>query len=149
MSTHDIRPITAAETRPLRHAILRPHQPPEALVYQGDDAPQTFHAGAFHEGRLVGIASVTPNPCPRAELPAPWQLRGMATVAELRGQGYGRAMILRCIEHIVANDGATLWCNGRVTAEGFYTGLGFQVISEEFVTDTGPHYVFTRALRPS
>lgn len=146
MLEHDIRAITAAETRPLRGAILRPHQPPEQLVYFGDDRPEAFHAGAFHDGRLVGIASVTPNPWPGADWPAPWQLRGMATAPEVRGRGYGKAMIMACLEHIAAHGGRTLWCNGRTTALPFYHACGFAPIGDEFITDTGPHYVLWRAV---
>lgn len=139
-----IRPITAAETRPLRQAILRPHQRIEELVYRGDEAPDTLHAGAFHEGRLVGVASVSHNPCPRADFPTPWQLEGMATTPEVRGMGYGRALIEACLAHIAAHGGQTIWCNGRTSAAGFYTTLGFQPSGEEFVTQTGPHYVLWR-----
>lgn len=146
MVTHDIRPITAAETRPLRQALLRPHRRLDELVYQGDDALEALHAGAFLGDTLVGIASVTPNACPAADLPRPWQLRGMATAPELRGKGYGRALIERCLEHIAAHGGEALWCNGRVSATGFYTAMGFAIISDEFGTETGPHYVFSRLL---
>lgn len=146
MEPHDIRPISAAETRPLRHALLRPHQPAERLVYPGDDAPQTLHAGAFLGGRLVGIASVTPGPSNGAAWPAPWQLRGMATAPEVRGRGYGRALIVACLAHIAAHGGRTLWCNGRTSALPFYRALGFQAHGEEFLSDTGPHYVLWRAV---
>jgi len=146
MNTPDIRRIDAAATRPLRHAILRPHQRPEQLVYPGDDAADTFHAGAFRAGRLLGIASVTPSPFPGADWPAPWQLRGMAVATELRGQGYGRALIAACLAHIAAHGGRTLWCNGRTSALLFYRALGFQPFGGEFVTDTGPHYVLWRGV---
>lgn len=142
MGSHDIRPIDAAATRPLRQAILRPHQTIAELVYLGDDAPDTLHAGAFLQGRLVGIATVAHNQCPRAVLPAPWQLEGMATTTEVRGMGYGRALIAACLDHVAANGGATLWCNGRISAAGFYTRLGFRPVGAEFVTATGPHNVF-------
>lgn len=146
MHTHDIRRISAIETRPLRHAILRPHQPAERLIYPGDDTPESFHAGAFLNGRLVGIASVTPNAHAGAGWPAPWQLRGMAAVPEVRGRGYGRALIAACLAHIAAHGGRTLWCNGRTSAIPFYRALGFATYGEEFVSDTGPHYVLWRAV---
>jgi predicted GNAT family N-acyltransferase len=68
----------------------------------------------------------------------------MATTPEVRGLGYGRALIMACLRHVVAHGGLTLWCNGRTTAAGFYTALGFTRLGEEFVTETGPHYVFFR-----
>lgn len=144
MDRHDIRSISAAETRPLRQAVLRPHQRIAELVYTADDDPETLHVGAFHEGRLVGIATVLRQPCPRAAFVEPWQLEGVATMPEVRGLGYGRAILTRCIAYVAGRGGATLWCNGRTSATGFYVALGFRTIGEEFITATGPHYVFFR-----
>jgi GNAT superfamily N-acetyltransferase len=144
VSDLEVRAISAAETRPLRHAILRPGQHPDQLVYRGDDEPDTLHAGAFRNGELVGIASIARGSCPKAEFPAPWQLRGMATVPEVRGLGYGRALIVAGLAHVAAHGGQTLWCNGRTTAAGFYSVLGFAALGAEFVTETGPHYIFFR-----
>lgn len=144
MKHREVRPISAEETRGLRGTILRPGQRPEQLVYPGDEAADTLHAGAFQGGSLVGIASVSRNPCPRHDFPGPWQLRGMATTPEVRGLGYGRALIAACLAHVAARGGRTLWCNGRTSAAGFYTALGFTAVGEEFVTETGPHYVFVR-----
>src|SRR5262249_61300203 len=39
MLSVDIRRITAAETRPLRQSVLRPHQTLAELVYGGDNPP--------------------------------------------------------------------------------------------------------------
>jgi len=144
MEQRAVQTISAAATRNLRGAILRPGQPPERLVYADDEAPETLHVGAFHEGALVGIASVARSRCPQAEFPAPWQLRGMATTPEVRGLGYGRALIAACLAHVKAHGGQTLWCNGRTPVAGFYQALGFASVGEEFVTATGPHFVFFR-----
>lgn len=146
MEARDIRPISAAETHLLRHTILRPHQPLEAMVYTNDDDPLTLHAGAFHGGRLVGIASVAPSACPRFPFAEPWQLRGMATAPEVRGMGYGRGLIELCLAHIAAHGGRTLWCNGRTSAGGFYQAIGFAQVGAEFVTETGPHYIYHRGV---
>lgn len=139
-----IRPISAVETRWLRHTVLRPHQRPDELVYPGDDDPAALHAGAFRGAALVGVASVAPSPCPAVDLPAPWRLQGMAIAAELRGLGLGRALIAACLEHIAAHAGRSLWCNGRSGVAGFYTTLGFAPVGEEFLSATGPHFVFVR-----
>ncbi|MCH8318681.1 MAG: GNAT family N-acetyltransferase [Bacteroidetes bacterium] len=68
-----IRSISAADTRPLRQQLLRPDQHTDELVYEGDDANDTLHAGAFLKGQLVGIASVfrQPRPGDRAPLNPP------------------------------------------------------------------------------
>ncbi|NNF57149.1 MAG: GNAT family N-acetyltransferase [Rhodothermaceae bacterium] len=142
-----IRPITAAETRPLRAAILRPGQPPAKLVYPGDDHPDGFHAGAFKNDHLVGIATIYPEPSPeayRAEMPAglAFRLRGMATTPEVRGEGFGRGLLEACFAHVQANGSDLLWCNARIGALAFYQTLGLQTIGPEFdIPGIGPHYV--------
>ncbi len=149
--THvDLHSISAVETRLLRSAVLRPFQSPEELVYFGDDAPDTLHIGAFHNGELVGIATVCRDPLPGGVDPDVWRLRGMATIAQVRGRGYGRALLERCIEHVANRGGKLLWCNGRKSAAGFYRALGFEVSGGEFeVTGTGPHYQLRREITSS
>lgn len=142
-----VRAITAAETQPLRSAVLRPGQPPESLVYPGDDAPTTFHAGAIIDGEIVGIATIYPEPMPLVPQAAldpasAFRLRGMATRPDLQGTGLGRAVLLRCIEHVRDAGASVLWCNARVSALGFYQRLGFETVGDEFdIAGIGPHYV--------
>ena len=54
----EIRAISAAETLPLRMAILRPNRPAAAAQFPDDDAPDARHFGAFSDGQLSGIASL-------------------------------------------------------------------------------------------
>ena len=147
MDDIEIRAISAAETRPIRHQVLRPHQPPESLVYPGDDTPDSLHAGAFLGGRLVGIASVSRQPFPGGPGLDTWQLRGVATLPEARRHGCGAALVRACIAHVAARGGAVLWCNGRTSALPFYRALGFEPRGEEFETPgTGPHLVMWREI---
>ena len=149
----DIREISATETRPLRGEVLRPGQPAENLVYPGDDAPGSFHAGAFLDGTLVGIASVFPEPMPLvpdADIDPnnAFRLRGMATRADLQGRGIGRATLQRCIEHVRASGADLLWCNARTSALGFYAPFGFAPIGDAFeIEDIGPHVVMWADVR--
>jgi GNAT superfamily N-acetyltransferase len=139
--TIEVRAITAAETLPLRQAVLRPDRPVAAAQFPGDDAPTTKHFGAFRDGRLLGIASLF-----RAEMPeqpglGAFQLRGMATAPEVRGQGFGRALILMCLAFARDHRAQFFWFNARIGAVGFYRKLGFEVIGEEFeIPDVGPHF---------
>jgi GNAT superfamily N-acetyltransferase len=143
----NIRPTPAAAARLLRHLLLRPHQPPELLVYPGDDTPDSLHAGAFANGELVGIASVSRQPFMFAPAADAWQLRGMATLPQVRRRGYGAALIQACIAHAAAHGGKILWCNGRTSAIPFYEALGFQAIGEVFESpETGPHVVLWRTI---
>ena len=142
-----VRPISAAETRPLRAAVLRPDKPADALVYPGDDHPDGLHVGAFEGERLVGIATVYPEPPPPeyagalSEGPA-FRLRGMATAPDVRGGGHGRALLLACFGHVRAHGARLLWCNARSGALDFYRALGLRTIGPEFeIEPIGPHYV--------
>ncbi len=140
----EVRPISAADTRPLRQRVLRPHQAADELVFGGDDHPDALHMGAFHDGHLLGIASVAPAPAPGTREPA-WQLRGMAVLPGAQGQGVGRQVLEACLTHLRAHRASLLWCNGRTPARGFYTRLGFTVVGTEFVVPhSGPHFVMTR-----
>lgn len=74
-----------------------------------------------------------------------WRLRGMATESDVRGSGFGRALLVACIEHVAASGGGELWCNARMGAVDFYRVAGFDVVSEEFdIPGIGPHVVMAR-----
>jgi len=136
-----VRPITAAETLPLRMSVLRPNRPVDVARFPEDDAPTTRHFGAFRDGQLVGIASLLRAEMPeRPGMPA-IQLRGMATAPEVRGQGFGRALILACLAFAREHGRPLLWCNARTGAVGFYRKLGFEIVGTEFIVpDVGPHF---------
>src|SRR4051812_35333296 len=102
-----VAPVPAAETRPLRQRVLRPHQRPEDLVLAGDDDPDSGHFAAQDvDGEVIGTASVRREPPPwapgwAAGEPA-WRLRGMATAPEARGIGIGARLLDRVIDHVAA-----------------------------------------------
>lgn len=146
-----IRAVTAEQTRPLRHKILRPHLPFETTAYLNDYDNDTLHVGAFEDDDdLVGVATVFRAPIPVGQESILsnnfWQLRGMAVKEEMRGKGCGAALVQACVNHIAQHDGGVLWCNGRTSALKFYQSLGFQTIGEEFESGsgTGRHYVMWR-----
>jgi GNAT superfamily N-acetyltransferase len=136
-----IRRISAAETRPLRQAILRPHQRVEELAYPGDDSTETAHFGAFVNGELIGIASVY-REAPHGETnDKSWRLRGMAVVPQFHRKGIGSLLLHACIDHARKHGGAMMWFNARKPAVPFYEAHGFQIRGEEFMLpDIGPHY---------
>ncbi len=143
----DLHPISAVETRALRHRVLRPMQRPDELVYRGDDAPDALHAGAFCNGELIGIASVSRESPLDETNPRAWRLRGMATLPQFQRQGVGRALIDLCLAHILAHNGNLIWCHGRTSARAFYESLGFYATGDEFMAPlSGPHFVFRRTL---
>ena len=143
-----VRYIQAAETRPLRHAVLRPSQPAESTVYPGDDDPSTVHLGAFLDDRVVGIASLYAERRPDGPRGTPgWRLRGMASAPRARGIGVGWALLRACIDHVASHGGGELWCNARVPAAEFYARAGFETVSEPFdIPEIGAHVVMRRLL---
>lgn len=122
----------------VRHRVLRAGRPRETAHFAGDDAPGTRHWVARIGGRTVGVVSVmeaampAPHPTPRPT----WQLRGMAVLADLQGQGVGTALV----ERVVAEVAAPLWCNARLGALPFYAACGWQSLGETFhIEPIGPH----------
>ena len=143
----DIRFISTAETMPLRCAILRPNRPPESAQFPGDNEPTTRHLGAFRDGNIVGIASLYAAEFKERPGVSAYQLRGMATAPEVRGERFGWELVLSCIRFARENEADILWCNARTGAVGFYRKLGFETIGDEFeYPDVGPHFRMWRAV---
>jgi predicted GNAT family N-acyltransferase len=141
IATVEVRQISAAETVPLRHAVLRPGRPVETALFAGDDLPSTKHFGAFRNGKLLCVASLFEAELPEEAGVAAIQLRGMATAAEAQRAGLGRALVLGCIAFAREKRARLLWCNARTYAAGFYSKLGFEIVGKEFdIPDVGPHY---------
>ncbi|MSU59151.1 MAG: GNAT family N-acetyltransferase [Pedosphaera sp.] len=143
----EIRIINATETLPLRSAVLRPGRPLAAAQFTGDKLPTTKHFGAFRDGQLLGIASIFLAEMPEHTGLAALQLRGMATAPEVRGAGFGRALVVACVAIARENGAEILWCNARIPAVGFYQKLSWEIIGEEFdIPDVGPHFRMWRPL---
>ena len=151
--TADPSAVTVAEvpaevTYALRGAVLRPNG--GEIVWAGDEDPHTFHLAARSaDGAVVGVVRFSPAPCPWREAAAPWQLRGMATDAPVRGSGAGRALVDGGLTRIAARGGDLVWCDARVTAAGFYERMGFAVVTEPFdKPGIGPHLGMVKDLVP-
>lgn len=143
-----INPITADTARQIRKTVLRPDQPFETTIYPLDDDPDTLHVGAYIDGELVGAMTVCKEAPAGQRIPAAWRMRGVAVAAKAQGLGCGRGMAQVCLDFIAQKGGQFVWANGRTTALSFYRALGFQTRGEEFVTDTGPHYLVWRLVTP-
>ncbi len=140
MPSPDVRPIALEQTRALRHAILRPHEPIDALV--AAEPPGAHAAGAFDGEELVAVGFVFPD-----ERPGSWRVRGMATAPAARGRGAGGAVLDALVAHAHRHGASRIWCNARSPARGFYERAGFRVCSDEFVLPRiGPHFVMERML---
>jgi len=120
----EIVELTAGATHPLRRSVLRDGTPSDQVVFDGDDAPTTFHLGARVDDRLVAISTWIERPY-RALPALAYQLRGMATDPAARGGGVASAVLHAGIERCRARHVAIVWARARVDAIGFYARLGF------------------------
>jgi predicted GNAT family N-acyltransferase len=132
---------------PLRSAVLRGGGP---AGMPGDDDPATVHLAARGpDGEVVGVARLSPAPCPWRNARSPWQLRGMATTPGARGTGVGRALVDGCLAAVAQRGGDLLWCDARVTAAGFYERMGLTVVTGEYdKPGIGPHVGMVKDLVP-
>jgi len=144
----NIARVAAERVRPLRQAVLRPHQPPEACTYPGDDLPSTGHFALILDDAIVGVSSIFREAREEGtEEGEFWRIRGMATAAEARGLGHGAALLQASLDHARSNGGTQAWCNARSTAAGFYRRMGFREDGSEFELEgLGPHFVMVRDL---
>ncbi|HLZ56669.1 MAG TPA: GNAT family N-acetyltransferase [Ktedonosporobacter sp.] len=143
-----LQAISAEQTYELRHCVLRPGQPINECVYPLDRAPDTYHAGYFIDGALVGVGTVFREARDTQATQNCWRVRGMAVAEHLRGSGIGGKLLQALITY-AAGQGlpGEIWCNGRVSAQAFYKRYGFVPGSAIFeIPGTGPHIVFYRAL---
>jgi L-Ala-D/L-Glu epimerase len=152
-----VRPVPAADVRPIRRRVLRPGQPAELCAYPEDDQPGARHFAALQKGRMVGAASVyhedppTDFAIPTLKQGRGWRLRGMATVDEIRGTGAGSALLRTALTHAALAGADVVWCNARTSVAGFYHKHGFRTLGEEFeMPGIGPHFFmyWTRAALP-
>ena len=112
-STVTVEQVPLDVVLPLRSTVLRGGGP---AVLPGDDDPATVHLAArTADGRVAGVLRLNPAPCPwRPDARAPWQLRGMATDATVRGAGAGRALVAAGLDAVAARGGDLLWCDARL-----------------------------------
>jgi len=137
-----VRQITAAETIPLRHSVLRPHQPVDACHYPGDEEAVNFHIGAFHNEDLISVASYFLEKHPDLDGDLQYRLRGMATAPAFRGQGAGSQLIVKGNEILSKKDVPVWWCNARISAAGYYEKLGLSQLGDIFeIKPIGMHKV--------
>ncbi|RYX99043.1 GNAT family N-acetyltransferase, partial [bacterium] len=114
----------------------------DRLVYTGDYYPEAYHAGAFSEGKIIGIATIYRKAKDGENRTDSWQLRGMAVADGFKGKNIGKRLLDSCFEHIKSYGDYHLWCNARVSAQKFYEKMGFKITSEIFeIPDIGPHYI--------
>ena len=137
--TISVRRATSAETRDLRHAVLRPGRPIGVLDSPVDEIAVTI--AAYDDERVVGCVRIFPDAY--HEVSDAWRLGGMAVAPAYQGLGIGRLIEQAAVRDARGLEVPLLWANARTSALGFYEKSGWQVVGDEFIhTGSGlPHYV--------
>lgn len=142
-----IKQISALETYPVRHPVLRTGRPIEDCKLTFDDHKDTFHLGLYYKNKLSGVVSLMKLNNEKFEEQDQYRLRGMGVLDQFQGFGFGR-LLVETAETMVNQKGAKLlWFDARLIAVGFYKRLGFTIIGDLFeVPKVGPHYVMYKRL---
>ncbi len=144
----EFRRIAARDTNSLRDAVLRPGLPPGGSIYPGDDGSDTFHLGVFVGGTIVAVATLCRESLPDRSSTTSWRLRGMTTLPEYRGQGFGTHLAQRSIAYAIEQGGTFVWCSARVATVPFYRALGFTECSDIFFLPQYSEFPYIRMQHP-
>lgn len=144
---YTIKEITASQTRPLRHSVLRPGLPVESVTYTEDSQEGSLHFGLFIDELLVTVASFYKQSNALFQAKSQYQLRGMATDPAYRNKNAGKMLLNYAICRLKEMNAELLWCNGRLVAQSFYERLEFMTIGEMFLSVEIPHKVMWLALK--
>ena len=134
--------ISAIETYPLRHLVLRAGKPIETCAFDGDHLASTLHFGCFDGDNLIGVVSVFDNNSAAFSAQNQFQLRGMAVLDDYQKKGIGRLLVHFAEDYIKTQNSNLIWFNARIIAVAFYEKLGYQKIGNSFdIGDIGAHFV--------
>lgn len=143
----EIREITATETYPVRHPVLRAGKSVETCRFDEDDSGSTTHFGLFEHGKLSGVASLFRNSHPGFNEPRQFQLRGMAVLDDYRGRGFGEQLVQTAEEKAMRAAADLIWFNARINAVGFYEKCGYKITGKPFeIGDIGLHFVMFKRM---
>ena len=143
-----IKEITALETYPIRHPLLRKGQPLESCKLENDEHPSSIHLGTYIDARLVAVLSALPNLCPDYNTLKAYQLRAMAVEPKYQRKKIASSMIQYLYNKIIEKGGIELiWLNARVAANKLYIKNGFEPIGAPFsIKPIGTHQRFINLL---
>jgi predicted GNAT family N-acyltransferase len=115
------------KTLELRNEILRK---PLNLDIKNDDIydeDQHIHFGIIQEDKALGVVVLVPHYQNKVG-----KLRQMATAEEVRGKGYGKALVKALENYALKHGMSTILLHSRFYAVDFYLKLGYEICSEPF-----------------
>ena len=98
------------------------------------------HIGAFSNEKLIGVLILSPVD---EEL---IKIRQVTVDETYRGKGIGTEMIKFAESHSLSEGYKRIVMHARKFSVGFYIGLGYEIMGEEFMEVTIPHYKIQKEL---
>jgi len=106
-----------------------------------DDKESDVHFAALQNDQVVGVVVVVPH-----YKKGVGKLRQMATSEEVRGQGYGIALVKALEEHAAKKGMTSILLHSRHYAVGFYEKLGYKITSDVFQEVGMDHFVMAKEI---
>lgn len=124
----------------LRDKVLR--KPLGMSLYNEslDVEKNDVHIGAFLNSKLVGVLILTKLNTDEVKM------RQVAVVEDMRNQTIGSKLVRYAEEYSIKAGYSKMILNARKTAVGFYKGLGYSIINNEFMEINIPHYKMIKRL---
>jgi predicted GNAT family N-acyltransferase len=125
----------------IRNDVLR--KPLNLNIYDEDlsDEEGQIHFVLEKDNQILGTVSLVANYKKNTG-----KLRQMATIAEVRGDGYGRMLVQKLEKYAVNNEMKTVVLHARHYAIGFYKKMGYTISSETFEEVGIKHVVMQKEL---
>lgn len=143
-----IKKISAIETFPVRHPVLRSEKPIESCHFEGDNLETTTHFGQFDENKLIGVISIFEAKNKLFSEEKQFQIRGMAVLNEHQKKGLGASLVEHSEKYCLDNDADLIWFNARTEATGFYEKMNYQKIGSSFeIKEVGEHFVMFKKIK--
>lgn len=144
------RSLTAIETYPVRHPVLRAGKPLESCAFEGDDNPATWHYGAFFKSELIGVITLLEKKSPLFPKNRQLQLRGMAVLPAFQKKGIGEQLVKSAEAEAQRRKAHCIWMNAREIALSFYRKMDYLPVGDPFtIPGVGIHFVMLKSFHPT
>ena len=125
----------------LRNEVLRKPLHLNFAKEELDREKNDILIGAFEEDKMLGCCLLTRLDKDNV------RLRQMAVQNNLQGKGIGASM-MNFAENVARDNGyKKMVMHARKTAVGFYEKLGYNVVDNEFIEVSIPHFIMEKKLR--